>query len=59
LCAVAGCPFPPEGKSRRPLESRRQMTNPLTSVAVDPSEGERRWFLGTLATIKINGEQSG
>jgi len=28
-------------------------------VAVDPNDGERRWFLGTLATIKISGEQSG
>lgn len=35
------------------------MKNALTSVAVDPNDGEQRWFLGTLATIKIGGEQSG
>ena len=35
------------------------MTNALKSVAVDPGHGEAWWFLGTLATIKISGEQSG
>jgi hypothetical protein len=35
------------------------MKNALPSLAVDPNEGEQRWFLGTLASIKISGEQSG
>ena len=29
------------------------------SIAVDPNGGDARWFLGTLATIKIDGEQTG
>lgn len=35
------------------------MSNALRSVAVGQGEGEPWWFLGTLATIKISGEQSG
>ena len=35
------------------------MSIALKSIAVEPGEGEAWWFLGTLATIKIGGEQSG
>src|SRR5437879_13690630 len=30
----------------------------LVALASDPGEGERLWFLGTLATIKVPGEAS-
>lgn len=35
------------------------MPNAPKSIAVDPNGGEARWFLGTLATIKIDAEQTG
>jgi quercetin dioxygenase-like cupin family protein len=35
------------------------MSNVAKSIAVAPNGGEDRWFLGTLATVKIDGEQTG
>lgn len=35
------------------------MTTSALSIALEPNGGEARWFLGTLATIKIDGDQTG